>query len=121
MIHRSAEATRAANITYHLVPTQVWAGIGDSDWYTPEAFDQDGFIHCTNGLDELVAVGNLFYTTDPRDFTVLVLNVPAIASEVRYDDDGEVYPHIYGPLNTSSVLGELQVSRSDDGRFVSIG
>jgi len=120
MIHRSAEATRAANLTYHLVPTPEWESIGDAEWYTPEAFDQDGFIHCTNGLDELIAVGNLFYTADPRDFTVLVLDVPAITSELRYDDGGEVYPHIYGPLNTSSVLGNLQVTRDSEGRFVSI-
>ncbi len=121
MEHATAEATRAANVTYHLVPVDYWAAHGSGDSYTPEAYDQDGFIHCTNGTAELIAVANMFYTSDPREFMVLILDVPAIESPVRYDADGEVYPHIYGPLNTSAVLGQFSVGRSESGEFVRIG
>ncbi|MGB3327946.1 MAG: DUF952 domain-containing protein [Thermomicrobiales bacterium] len=120
-IHPTAEASRAAGITYHLVPADVWAASSSADSYVPEAYDQDGFIHCTNGLDELVKVANMFYTADPRTFRTLVLDMKAIASEVRYDDPNETYPHIYGPLNTSAVVGELAVNRDSNGAFLSIG
>lgn len=121
MEYASAASTREAGITYHLVPADYWAAHGSNSAYTPEAFEQDGFIHCTNGIDELVTVANWFYTADPRQFIVLVLDVSAIESEVRYDDDGQVYPHIYGPLNTSAVIGHLLVERDDAGAFVRIG
>jgi len=120
-IHRTAAETRAAGVTYHLVPATVWAERKDAAEYVPEAYDQDGFIHCTNGLDELVKVANMFYTSDPRPFQALVLDTATIASEVRYDDPNETYPHIYGPLNTDAVIGELAVTRADDGTFLAIG
>lgn len=119
MFHRTAAESREAGITYHLVPAAVWEAV-DGEWYTPEAYDADGFIHCTNGTDEIIKVGNMFYTSDPRDFVLLELKVADIASEWRYDVEGEVYPHIYGPLNTSAVVGKLAIVRGEDGVFVSV-
>lgn len=91
-----------------------------SEWYTPEAYDADGFIHCTNGIDQLVDVANMFYVTDKREFQVLVLDVAKITSDIRYDDDGQLFPHIYGPLNTSAVIDEFTVIRAEDGSFLAI-
>lgn len=118
---RTAEDTNAANITYHLVPVDYWLEHGQAPEYVPAGFAEEGFIHCTNGLDELVKVANLFYATDPREFQVMVLDVTRLISELRYDDPGEVYPHIYGPLNTDAVIGKLPVQRSDSGLFTGIG
>ena len=120
MEHKTAEASRAANVAYHLVPEQVWLEHGGKATYLPEAFEADGFIHCTNGLDPLLEVANMFYKADDRDYLVLVLDLPAIEPEVRYDDPDQIYPHIYGPLNTSAVRGQLRVSRTDDGTFVGV-
>ncbi|MGN6484723.1 MAG: DUF952 domain-containing protein [Thermomicrobiales bacterium] len=117
----SAAESRAAGITYHLVPADVWSEQKGATEYLPEAYPQDGFIHCTNGLDELVKVANLFYTADPRTFLTLILKTGKITSDVRYDDPNETYPHIYGPLNTDAVVGELVVSRDADGTFLAIG
>ena len=119
MKYATASECRSAGVTYHLVPVEEWERHKDEAEYTPAAFDADGFIHCTNGLDELVAVGNRYYQQDPRRYLVLILNVSKIASPVRYDDPDQVFPHIYGPLNTSAVVGMLEVSRADDGTFLS--
>jgi uncharacterized protein (DUF952 family) len=118
--HRDSTTARNAGITYHLVPEPVWTTWKASDVYTPEAFEKDGFIHCTNGLDQLIEVANMFYTADPREFQVLALEVNSIAAELRYDDEHRLFPHIYGPLNTSAVVDEFAVIRADDGTFVSI-
>jgi uncharacterized protein (DUF952 family) len=119
--HHDSTASREAGITYHLVPEPVWERSRPAAYYVPESYEQDGFIHCTNGTDQLVAVANLFYMNDPRSFRVLVLDVSSIESEVRYDDPDRVFPHIYGPLNTNAVRGELHVTRAGDGTFLSIG
>ncbi len=118
--HRESAAAREVGITYHLVPVPVWEAAKSAEWYTPEAYEADGFIHCTNGIDQLVDVATMFYVADDREFRVLVLDVSSINSDIRYDDDGQLFPHIYGPLNTSAVVGEFAVSRLDDGTFLSI-
>jgi len=118
--YRESAGSQDAGITYHLVPESVWDAQRSNDCYTPEAYEKDGFIHCTNGIDQLVQVANLFYVSDPRTFRVLILDVATIRSGLRYDDDKQLFPHIYGPLNTDAVVGELSVTRADDGAFVSI-
>lgn len=118
-LYQTAEASRSAGIAYHLSPEDVWESQKNNSTYLPEPFEQDGFIHTTNGTEKLLWVANEFYTEDERAYTVLVLDVSKLTSPLRYDDDGEVFPHIYGPLNTDAVIGELQVQRADDGRFVS--
>jgi uncharacterized protein (DUF952 family) len=118
--YRSAAESREAGVTYHLVPVPVWDAASGEATYVPEAYDADGFIHCTNGIDEIVAVGNLFYQGDPRPFQVLALDVDQIEAEVRYDAPGEVYPHIYGPLNASAVIATYSVIRDDAGRFLDV-
>ena len=120
MEYRTAEESRAARIAYHLVPVPVWEERGSAPTYVPEAYEQDGFIHTTNGLDPLLAVANMFYTGDDRSYMVLVLDTTKLASELRYDDESQVYPHIYGPLNADAVIGTLAVDRADDGAFTAI-
>lgn len=114
----AAEESRAAGIAYHLTPAEVWESQKESGLYVPEAFPTDGFVHTTNGLDPLLEVANLFYQGDERDYRVLVLSVPDLNADVRYDDANRIYPHVYGPLNTSAVIGELPVRRGADGTFL---
>ena len=117
--YTTVSESRAAGVAYHLVPGEVWEHQKDAAEYLPEAFENDGFIHCTNGLDELLAVANRYYLADSRPYRVLILKVELINSMVRYDDPEEIFPHIYGPLNTSAVVGTLDAKRSEDGRFIS--
>ena len=119
-IHSSADASRAAGIAYHLIPTLVWDAFRDKDLYEPEAYGIDGFIHLTLGTDPLLAVANLFYTGDSREYSVLLIDINNIQSPIKYEDPDEIYPHIYGLLNTDAVTGELAVIRSPDGSFVQI-
>lgn len=114
----TAAEARAAGKTYHLTPEEVWRRQQDADTYVSEAFDQDGFIHATNGLQPLLQVANMFYRADHRTYLALLVDVPCIQAEVRYDDAEQLYPHIYGPLNVDAVVGELGVVRSTDGTFL---
>ena len=116
----SAES-KAAGITYHLAIMSEWNAQKDGDQYTPGAYAADGFIHCTNGLDLLTEIANMFYKGSEEERTVLVLDTSRIESELRYDDEAQTFPHIYGPLNTSAVIGELPVQRAADGTFTRMG
>ena len=120
-LYRTADESRDAGMAYHLTPEPVWEAQHAAGTYTPEPFEQDGFIHATNGLDTLLWVANEFYTSDTRPYRVLVLDVNKLSSPMRYDDEEQKFPHIYGPLNTDAVIGELLVQRDADGRFTGFG
>lgn len=117
MTYRTAEESREANVTYHLVPEPVWSARGGEATYVPDAFEADGFIHCTNGLERLREVANQFYTGDDRRYLALALDMTRIMAEVRYDDPDRIFPHIYGPLNTDAVIRMFDAERETDGTF----
>lgn len=110
-----------SSITYHLTPLDVWRSFAGFPLYRPEAFEREGFIHCTDGPDRVIETGNRYYQSDPRPFCVLVIDVDRVEPDVIYEDSEQVFPHIYGPLNISAVTSVKRVLRSDDGTFLEIG
>lgn len=121
MTSETPEAPRQpAGQTLHLVPEPVWEAHKDAASYTPEAFAADGFIHCTDGEANLLGVANTFYRDDSRPYVVLVLDVERLQSPVRYDDPGQIYPHIYGPINREAVAAVRRAVRLADGSFSEI-
>ncbi len=119
--YRDSEESKQNGITYHLAIEEEWIGQKNSEGYKPGAFDSEGFIHCTNGLDLLTEVANRYYKNSLEPRTVLVLDINKLQPEVRYDDAEKRFPHIYGPLNPSAVMAELPVKRQEDGTFVQLG
>jgi uncharacterized protein (DUF952 family) len=88
--------------------------------YLPEAYQTDGFIHCTDGDERMVGVGNMFYTADPRSFVVLSVDLDANGEPWKYEDPERVFPHIYGPIHARAIVGVRLVHRAGDGTFQSI-
>ena len=119
--YRDSIESKANGITYHLAISSEWRAQKGGESYKPGVFDADGFIHCTNGLDLLTEIANMFYKNSQEPRIVLVLNVNEVKADVRYDDAEQRFPHIYGALNPDAVIAELPVNRSEDGTFVSLG
>ena len=113
--------SRATNLTWHLSPEPHWAGHAGKSSYTPEHFAEEGFIHCTDGDERLIEVGNRYYTADPRPFLALQVDLDAVGSPAIYEDPEQVYPHIYGELDTAAVRQVRRIVRAADGTFLGIG
>ncbi|HRA46718.1 MAG TPA: DUF952 domain-containing protein [Thermomicrobiales bacterium] len=103
---------------FHLVTREDWSQQSGQAEYLPAAFTNDGFIHCTDGEENVIAVGNRYYTADPRSYICLVLDPVLIKAPVKYEDPARIYPHIYGPLNLNAVIGYRVVVRDDEGVFL---
>jgi len=107
------------NIIYHLVPIDYWESQPTDRPYMPADFAREGFIHCTQGDEQIAVVANRYYRNDRRAWYVLVIAEQTVSSEIKYESgaDGVLYPHIYGPLNRDAVINVLPMPRDLDGVF----
>lgn len=102
------------SVIYHLTPADYWRSLDPAAPYLPAAFENDGFIHCTRGLDLLLQVANTFYRDAPGEFLLLVIEEGCVSAEIKYEGG---FPHVYGPLNRDAIVGVHTMGRQDDGRF----
>ena len=113
-------AESVARPTLHLVPESAWLARDPERPYVPAAYADDGFVHCTDGDDEMLKTANRFYRADLRPFLVLTLDLERTGSPWRIDDPGSPYPHVYGPIDPAAVLEVRRFVRADDGTFMGI-
>jgi uncharacterized protein (DUF952 family) len=103
-------------IAYHLVPVEIWDAAPDRAPFRVPSLDDEGFIHLTHGMADLVDVGNRYYRADPRRYNALTIALRWLSSPWRYDGD-ERYPHVYGPLDRAAITEVRPISRDGDGTF----
>jgi uncharacterized protein (DUF952 family) len=111
----------SSHVTLHFCPLPVWEAQRTTAQYLPEDYQNDGFIHCTDDEERLITIGNMFYTGDPRAYVVLSVDLDANGERWIYEDPDQYFPHIYGPIHASAVVGVRPVIRAEDGAFLSFG
>ncbi len=104
--------------TFHLVAAEYYRDCDSSEPYLPAAFDDDGFVHCTDGAANLAETANRHYKDDRRMYVALVIDQSKLAAPVRYDDDARIYPHVFGSINREAIVSIVPVLRAADGSFL---
>ena len=106
--------------TFHLVPEAIWTVADPATPYEATSLEIEGFIHCTDGVAALGETFDRYYAADPRQFLALTLDLDGLDVPWRYDVEGSPYPHIYGPIDRSAIVGISRVERSPGGRFAGL-
>jgi uncharacterized protein (DUF952 family) len=104
--------------TYHLVPVETWTSADPGRPYSSASLAVEGFVHCTDGMTEMVATANRHYLDDPRPFLVLTVDLDATGSPWRIEDERGVYPHVVGPIARVAVIRVVPAPRAGDGEFL---
>jgi uncharacterized protein (DUF952 family) len=104
--------------TYHLVPADDWAAADPDEPYAAASLAMEGFIHCTDGMVEVVATANRHYRDDPRAFLVLTVDLEASGSPWRIDDERGIYPHVFGTIDRAAVIRVVPAPRDPAGLFL---
>lgn len=101
---------------YHLALRRVWEENPDQP-YRAESLACEGFIHCSFA-DQVAQSANRFYA-DAADLLLLHINAERLSSPLREEASGtgEIFPHIYGPLNRTAVTVVEELERGSDGRW----
>ena len=85
------------------------------------SLDDVGFIHASYP-HQLAVVAEFVYAGDEAELCVLVLDpglIRAAGTPVLDEDggDGELYPHVYGPIEPTFVTDVLPARFDTDGAF----
>jgi uncharacterized protein (DUF952 family) len=101
---------------YHLVLRRVWEQ-NVAVPYRADSLTSEGFIHCSFA-EQVAWAANRFYA-DAADLLVLHIDSERLTSLVREEacETGEIFPHIYGPVNREAVVRVEALTRGADGRW----
>lgn len=103
----------------HIVEKTEWEKAIKNDVLSPSSLQTEGFIHCST-IEQVIDVANFFFKGFSSELLLLCIEENKISSKIVYEDlsdSGELFPHIYGPLNIDSVSQVLDFKPGRDGRF----
>ncbi len=109
----------------HLTSKAAWLAAAEEGLYAPESLSAEGFIHCSTG-SQIESVANTFYrgqqglvllVIDPSGLTAEIKWEPPAEPEPTHAREGELFPHLYGPLNAEAVVKVLPFEPDTDGLF----
>lgn len=102
----------------HLISEQDWETARSAGQWRPPSLDQEGFIHGSSNLDQVLRVAHRLYA-GRADMLVLEVETERLTQPlvVEPSRSGELYPHIYGPLDNSAVQRVLKLQLDEQGRF----
>ncbi|MFD9127250.1 DUF952 domain-containing protein [Kitasatospora sp. NPDC059571] len=111
---------------YHLAPLDDWLRDPGRP-YAAASLLTDGFIHCSADEQTVLAVANAFFADTPDPLMALLIEEKLIEPMVKWEaasgsppqgaTPGVLFPHIYGRLNRTAVVGLEKVERGPDGRW----
>src|SRR4051812_7617254 len=103
---------------YHMTSTAEANRAAQSGDYAPQAFEADGFIHCSYA-DQVCAVANRRFK-GRTDLVLLEIDRDRLVSKIvdeNLEGGTELFPHIYGRLPMSAVVRIHEFPCGDDDNF----
>jgi len=106
-------------VIYHLMPAADVAGALAAAEIAPASLAAEGFIHASEDEAQAIGVANRLYA-NAGDLAALAIDEGRVRAEIKREaaSNGERYPHIYGPLERSAVVGVRRLRRGRDGHFL---
>ena len=103
---------------YHIVPkSELQRGLSE-DHYVPDRFSLDGFVHCADRLDVVLAVAADYFSDTSEPLLVLQIDPARLSHRVVFEvaaplaGGGDLhlgmrdqFPHIYGPVDVAAIMG----------------
>ena len=107
---------RTAQPIFHIAHRDQWTAATPAGLYEADSLATEGFIHCSERHQILGVANRLF--VGQRDLVLLRLAPDRLTAELRYEaGGGDVFPHIYGPINADAVMQVIDFPARSDGTF----
>jgi len=104
-----------------------WLAAQKTGEYRSPSLESEGFIHCSTE-HQIVQVANSFYAGQ-HGLVLLEIDPARLKPELRWEmpahptpqtdqqPTDELFPHIYGPLNTDAVIRVIKFEPNSDSNF----
>ncbi|NJK76409.1 MAG: DUF952 domain-containing protein [Oscillatoriales cyanobacterium RU_3_3] len=103
-------------IVFHITHSQQWEAAKQVGFYRGDTLDTEGFIHCST-LPQVTRSANKFFA-GKTGLLLLSIDSDKVQAEIKYEEAaGELFPHIYGPLNVGAVVQVVEFVAGEDGKF----
>ncbi|MEZ5427102.1 MAG: DUF952 domain-containing protein [Pyrinomonadaceae bacterium] len=89
---------------YHIVLPEIWDKLQNEEFYEAASLRAEGFIHCSFA-SQIAVVLDRYYKGVP-EVLILEIETDKLTSKLVEEPStgGEIYPHIYGPINREAVV-----------------
>ena len=96
---------------YHITSREAWLDAARRGAYVAPSLAIEGFIHCSTAA-QLYPVARRFYRGQ-NDLVLLLIDTDRLRAELRWEqapasddlDEEAVFPHVYGPIDMSAIVG----------------
>lgn len=105
-------------IIFHITKREAWAIAEAEGAYRTEMFPIEGFIHCSK-RNQVTQVANIRFRGQ-TGLVLLSIDTDKVAAEIVYENlEGgqQLFPHIYGEINTEAVVHVAEFQPGGDGYF----
>jgi trans-aconitate 2-methyltransferase len=108
----------------HITTHQEWDKARLKGEYTAPSLKSEGFIHCST-LKQAADIANTFFKGQ-SGLALLCIDENRLQSACNYEaptggakhDPGNLFPHIYGPINTAAVIQVIDFPANENGFFI---
>lgn len=111
---------------YHITVRSAWDEARRRGDYRAESLETEGFIHCSTE-EQVVPVAENFYKGQ-SDLLLLVVEPALLSSDLKWEPpaggtpppgvrEGDLFPHIYGPINLDAVVKVFDLQSNPDGKY----
>jgi uncharacterized protein (DUF952 family) len=105
-------------IIYHIIRQSDWQSALAAGSYAADSLATEGFIHCSTA-QQVIATANRIFKGE-RDLVLLCVDTDKVKAEIRYENlEGgtNLFPHVYGALEITSIIAAHDFPPRDDGTF----
>ena len=109
----------------HITTHKEWEKAQSEGEYTAPSLKSEGFIHCST-IKQTTDTANIFFKGQ-KGLALLCIDENKLKSECKYEDPtgggkhdpavGNLFPHIYGPINIPAVIKIVDFPPNKDGSF----
>jgi uncharacterized protein (DUF952 family) len=111
---------------YHLTSRQAWQVARPRGEYRAESLEREGFIHCSTAT-QVLPVADTYYKGQ-QGVLLLKIDPSLLASDLRWEPpsggspppgvpEGELFPHVYGPINLDAIVNVYDLETNPDGSY----
>lgn len=104
-------------------PAELWRGKKGA--YHADSLSTEGFIHCSTS-SQIADVANAFYHGQ-HGLILLVIDPVRLEAECKWEPpaepepaharEGDLFPHVYGPINLDAVVEIIPFEPAEGGAF----